>query len=61
MKNKIKIFAKKIIAADKLWNRDEWARYKKEHPDTKIQPKFKTPSKGDINYENYFLAKKKNK
>lgn len=39
--NKVRKFAKLIIVADKEWTQEEWNAYKKEHPYTKIQPKFK--------------------
>jgi hypothetical protein len=28
------------MAEDKLWTKNEWETYKKQHPDTKIKPRF---------------------
>jgi len=40
--NRIKKIAKEIILAQyKEWTKEEWMQYKKDHPDTGIQPKFK--------------------
>jgi hypothetical protein len=42
---KISTVLKRIALSDeKLWTKPEWEAYKKEHPDTKIKPKF---SKGN--------------
>jgi len=33
-----------LLAADKTWTKHEWDVYRKEHPATKIKPKFTKPT-----------------